>query len=77
MVYYLFQESREGRFAENLKQRSDRVQINTRDLWVGLEVSVITAKTKTEITDTTVIQKQFFKKRKTKSCWNYKQKDVI
>lgn len=42
---YLLQKIREGRFAECLKQQSDRVEINTWDLWVGFEVDVITMAT--------------------------------
>ena len=45
MSQYLLQKSREGWFAECIKQRSDRVEIDSWDLWVGFEVGVIAEKT--------------------------------
>ena len=41
MGQYLLQKPGEGRFAECLKQKPDRDEIDARDLWVGFEVDVI------------------------------------
>lgn len=57
MSRYLFQEPSKSWFAESLEQQSDRVEIDAWDLWISLEVSIITEKTENRENNVTMIKK--------------------